>query len=281
LQEADYYTGQIKPGSSAAAAFNPEQIASWWIPETFVLVEGSSRIRPKTSAVAIPLLKEGSPKIELNDPQGEVSLIDWNIGSVVYLAGNSSLKSDGYGKVPFMFGLFKTAWMIILEMMSLRRHKFMQSHENRSQSLHRTPTPASPAATATQELLAALDGQSGILAATSMMKSTLDDPEGFLQLAVADNKQEWEICDIVSKGDIDGVPHYWVQWSVTLLPKFEMGKARALVARFEAGLRAQGKQKCGKGRGKLPPLKPGKRAIAGVRTKGETQKKRGRGRPRK
>jgi hypothetical protein len=65
------------------------------------------------------------------------------------------------------------------------------------------------------------------------------------------------------------------------VPKFEIGKARALVARFEAGLRAQGKQKGGKGCGKLPPSKPGKRAIAGVRTKGETQKKRGRGRPRK
>jgi hypothetical protein len=109
LQEADYYTGQIKPGSSTASVFNPAQIVSWWIPETFVLVEGSFRIPPKTSTVAIPLLKEGSPKIEFNDPQGEVSLIDWNIGSVVYLAGNSSLKSDGHGKVAFMFGLFKTA----------------------------------------------------------------------------------------------------------------------------------------------------------------------------
>jgi len=25
---------------------------------------------------------------------------------------------------------------------------------------------------------------------------------------VADNKQEWEICDIVGKEDVDGVPHY-------------------------------------------------------------------------
>jgi hypothetical protein len=27
---------------------------------------------------------------------------------------------------------------------------------------------------------------------------------------VADNKQEWEICDIVGNEDVDGVPHYWV-----------------------------------------------------------------------
>jgi len=65
------------------------------------------------------------------------------------------------------------------------------------------------------------------------------------------------------------------------VPKYEMGKARALVTRFEAGLRAQGMQKGGKGHRRLPPWKPGKRAIAGVCTKGETQKKRGRGRPRK
>jgi hypothetical protein len=64
------------------------------------------------------------------------------------------------------------------------------------------------------------------------------------------------------------------------VPKYEIGKAKALVARFEAGLRAQGKQKGGKGRGRLPPSIQGKRAIVGVRTKGEMQK-RGRGRPRK
>jgi len=40
------------------------------------------------------------------------------------------------------------------------------------------------------------------------MKSTLDDPEQPPQVAVADNKQEWEICDIVGKEDVDGVPHY-------------------------------------------------------------------------
>jgi hypothetical protein len=65
------------------------------------------------------------------------------------------------------------------------------------------------------------------------------------------------------------------------VPKYKIGKARALVARFEAGLRAQGMQKGRKGHRRLPLSIPGKRAIAGVRTKGETQPKRGRGRPRK
>jgi hypothetical protein len=58
---------------------------------------------------------------------------------------------------------------------------------------------------------------------------------------VANDKQEWEICGIIDKEDVDGVQHYWVQWSPTLVPKSEMGKASALVARFEAGLRAQRK----------------------------------------
>jgi hypothetical protein len=112
------------------------------------------------------------------------------------------------------------------------------------------------------------------------MKTALDDPGRPPQVAVADNKQEWEICDIVGKEDVDGVPHYWVQWSITLVPKSEMGKARALVARFKAGLQAQRKQKGGKGQGRLLPSKAGKQAAAGVRAIGQTQQK-GRGRPRK
>ena len=87
-----------------------------------------------------------------------------------------------------------------------------QSHENRPQSLYMTPTPAALAAladTATQELLVAMDSQSTIPTATAFMKFALDDPEMPLQVAeVADNKQEWEICDIVGKEDVDGVPHY-------------------------------------------------------------------------
>ena len=47
-----------------------------------------------------------------------------------------------------------------------------------------------------------------------------------------------------------------------------MGKASTLVARFEAGLRAQRKQKGGKGRGRLLPSKAGKQAAVGVRAIG-------------
>ena len=60
-----------------------------------------------------------------------------------------------------------------------------------------------------------------------------------------------------------------------------MGKAMALVARFEAELRAQGKQKGGKGQFRLLPSKEGNQAAAGVHAIGQMQEKRRRGRPRK
>jgi hypothetical protein len=58
------------------------------------------------------------------------------------------------------------------------------------------------------------------------------------------------------------------------VPEYDMGKARALIARFEAQLRAQGRQRGGKSRERLPLLKAGK----GAHATGKTQQKRGRGR---
>jgi hypothetical protein len=66
-----------------------------------------------------------------------------------------------------------------------------------------------------------------------------------------------------------------------LVSESEMGKARALVARYKARLRAQRKQKGGKGQGRLLPSKAGKQVAAGVRATGQTQEKKRRGRRRK
>jgi hypothetical protein len=85
---------------------------------------------------------------------------------------------------------------------------------------------------------------------------------------VANDKQEWEIYSIINDEDIDGVLHYWVQWSPTLVSKSEIGKARALVARYKAWLQPQHKQKGGKGQGRLLPSKAGKQAAIGVRAIG-------------
>ena len=43
---------------------------------------------------------------------------------------------------------------------------------------------------------------------------------------------------------IDGLPHYWVKWIVTLVPESDIEKVKALLARFKASRR---KQKGGKG----------------------------------
>jgi hypothetical protein len=53
------------------------------------------------------------------------------------------------------------------------------------------------------------------------MKSALDDPGIPQQVEVANDKQGWEICGIIDKEDVDGVPHYWIQWGPTLVPKYE------------------------------------------------------------
>jgi hypothetical protein len=65
------------------------------------------------------------------------------------------------------------------------------------------------------------------------------------------------------------------------VPKYEIGKARALIARFEAQLCAQGRQMGGKGRERQHLLKADKQAITGACATGKTQQKRRRGRPRK
>ena len=57
---------------------------------------------------------------------------------------------------------------------------------------------------------------------------------------VIDANQESEIRDIIAKEDVDGVVHYLVEWSPTLMPKYAIGKAKGLVNKFEARLRPQG-----------------------------------------
>jgi hypothetical protein len=56
---------------------------------------------------------------------------------------------------------------------------------------------------------------------------------------VTDGKQEWEVCDIIGKKVVNGEVYYLVEWSAKLAPKYELGKATALVDKFEARLRAQ------------------------------------------
>jgi hypothetical protein len=54
-----------------------------------------------------------------------------------------------------------------------------------------------------------LDGQSATLAGGPSTIPALDDPEMPEQaVEVANDNQEWEICDIIGKENVNGVPHY-------------------------------------------------------------------------
>jgi hypothetical protein len=79
---------------------------------------------------------------------------------------------------------------------------------------------------------------------------------------VIDDNQGSEIRDDIAKEDVDGVVHYLVEWSPTLMPKYVLSKAKGLVNKFEARLRAQGMRQGEKKEGGcLHPLKVGKKAL--------------------
>ena len=50
--------------------------------------------------------------------------------------------------------------------------------------------------------------------------------------------QEHEINDIIGKEEVNGEAYYWVDWTLTLMPLSELGKASDLVGKFETGLPA-------------------------------------------
>jgi hypothetical protein len=114
---------------------------------------------------------------------------------------------------------------------------------------------------------------------TDLVTFAPNDTEGRQKVAEVDSRQEWEIRDIIGKEDVDGVLHYWVKWEPTLVPKYELKKAKRLVEKFEARLRAQGRQKVGKSRGKLLTLREGNNRTMRVSMEGDMQQKKRRGRP--
>jgi len=60
-----------------------------------------------------------------------------------------------------------------------------------------------------QESVIAIDGQSATLARNPSTIPALDDPEMPEQaVEMVNDKQEWEICDIIGKEDVNRVPHY-------------------------------------------------------------------------
>jgi hypothetical protein len=60
-----------------------------------------------------------------------------------------------------------------------------------------------------------------------------------LCLVVIDTNRDWEVRKIIGREDVDGVPHYMVEWSPTLEPEHLIGHVKELVLEFEARLQAQ------------------------------------------
>jgi hypothetical protein len=87
---------------------------------------------------------------------------------------------------------------------------------------------ATAAAASSQQLELGTNGEVVARARTASITSTLNNATG-PQVAEVDSKQEWEIRDITGKEDVDGVVHYLVEWSATLVPKYELKKAKGLV----------------------------------------------------
>lgn len=98
------------------------------------------------------------------------------------------------------------------------------------------------------------------------------EPQLCSQVIEAD--KNWEVREIIGKEDVDGVLHYMVEWHPTLMPEQSLGKAKELVNKFEARLRAQRKVKNGRGR---PGLK---RGVTKPNAPTAQEKKKPRGQPR-
>jgi hypothetical protein len=137
---------------------------------------------------------------------------------------------------------------------------------------------ATAAATPSRQSEVRTDGKVVARARAASITSTLNDAAR-PQVAEVDSKQEWEIRDIIGKEDVDGVVHYLVEWSTTLVPKYELGKAKGLVEKFEARLRAQARQ--GNKRQRPPQSMACLRTAVAAHGIGRTQQKKRRSRPRK
>lgn len=72
--------------------------------------------------------------------------------------------------------------------------------------------------------------------------------------------REHEIDGIIGKEEVNGEVYYWVNWTPTLMPLSELGRATDLVGDFKAGLPAQRRHT--KGERKRPKLNRGRQTIA-------------------
>lgn len=123
--------------------------------------------------------------------------------------------------------------------------------------LQRSPPPISEGDEDDGTLSSSSNSSAASTARTNPASESAPPTKPQLCLQLIDANQDWEVRQIIGKEDINGEPHYLVDWQPTLLPRHSLGDAKELVDNFEARLKARRGVKNGRGR---PDLKRGVRA---------------------
>jgi len=103
---AEYYRAHHQI-SSTLTVVDYRQIENHYKPGVFALIDGPIWVKPEHTAVVIPLLEIGSPRITVRNRQGRTYDVAWHAGSIHYLSEDISLDTDKGGRAVFIFLLFK------------------------------------------------------------------------------------------------------------------------------------------------------------------------------
>ena len=71
------------------------------------MINGPIWVKPGHTAVAIPLLEIGSPRVTVRNRQCRIYDVAWHAGSIHYLGEDISLDMDKGGRIVVIFLLFK------------------------------------------------------------------------------------------------------------------------------------------------------------------------------
>jgi len=104
---AEYYRAHHQI-SSTSTVVDYRQIENHYKPEVFALIiNGPIWVKPGYTAVVIPLVEIGRPRVTVRTRQGRTYDVAWHAGSIHYLGEDISLDMDKGGRVVFIFLLFK------------------------------------------------------------------------------------------------------------------------------------------------------------------------------
>jgi len=96
---------QISRESNINKILNPSNFNKYYKPEVFVFLEGvfPLGLGSDHAGVAICLFQGGDLQTRAEDPRGRSAEVVWKQGSIIYLAGDTTFKSSGEGRVVCIF----------------------------------------------------------------------------------------------------------------------------------------------------------------------------------